>query len=127
MSDQEDDPNPPPQTAETPQNRRSEHRRRPVETPWLRSVRLKYGPEVRVLDVSPSGIRFRSDEVLAPKTTIVLEMTGPTGIVLVPARVVRLRRVTSGSFAWYEVGCRFRRSHALEALLTGDGTTPPPG
>ena len=100
-----------------PQNRRSERRRRAFEVQWLRSVRIKYGPKVRVLDVSATGIRFRSDHHLAPKTNVVLEFTGPHGTILIPARVVSARRVTSESFAWYEIGCRMKRSHALDELF----------
>ena len=28
---------------------------------WLRSARLKYGPDVRVLDISVGGIRIETD------------------------------------------------------------------
>lgn len=91
-------------------NRRAESRRRPSDVRWLRGARLKYGPDVRIIDISASGILFRSDQRLPANAIIVVELTSTNGTALVPARVVRTRRVVSGSFVWYEIGCRFRRS-----------------
>ena len=91
-------------------NRRAETRRRPSDVRWLRGARLKYGPEVRIIDISPTGILFRNEQQLPNNTIIVVELKGLDGTALVPARVVRCRKVHSGSFVWYEVGCRFRRS-----------------
>ena len=55
-------------------NRRSEMRRRPWEVRWLRSARLKYGPIVDIVDISPNGIRIRSHRELSPNDTIVFEL-----------------------------------------------------
>ena len=91
-------------------NRRAETRRRPSDVRWLRAARLKYGPEVRIIDISATGILFRNDQQLPTNAIIVVELSSTNGTALVPARVVRSRKVHSGSFVWYEIGCRFRRS-----------------
>ena len=44
-----------------PQDRRSEVRLSAEDASWLRGARLKYGPEVRVIDVSSGGILVESD------------------------------------------------------------------
>ena len=129
------DPESPDAASGTPElssdsNRRGEVRRRPFEVPWLRSARVKYGPAVHLLDVSRNGIRFRSDQDLNTNTNLVLELVGADRTVLVPARVVRSRRIVSGSFVWYEIGCRTKRPHALGDLLgstseRGPGSTRP--
>src|SRR5688572_12262190 len=87
VSGNEDDDAEPPSTGNDAQeNRRSERRRRTFEVPWLQSARIKYGSNIDVQDVSPSGIRFRTDKHLTLNTNIVLELTGPHGTTLVPAR-----------------------------------------
>ena len=122
MSGEEDPPDPAAGGGgDPPENRRSERRRRRFEVPWLQSARIKYGPNVEVQDVSASGLRFRCDQHLAPNTNTVLELTGPHGTTLVPARVVRVHRVTTRGFAWYEIACRLKRTNALDELFRSAG------
>ena len=90
-------------------NRRGELRRRPSEVRWLRGARLKYGPEVVIVDISANGILIRNDREMSANAAIVFEFSGTTGTVLVLARVLRSRRVGSGGFVWYEIACRFKR------------------
>ena len=44
---------------------------------WLRSARLKYGPDVHVLDISASGILVETEGQLRPDANIVFELSGP--------------------------------------------------
>src|SRR5688572_32612058 len=58
---------------------------------WLRSARLKYGPDVRVIDISAGGILVETEGQLRPDTNIVFELSGPTNTALVPSKVLRCR------------------------------------
>jgi hypothetical protein len=98
-------------------NRRREVRRRPSDVRWLRGARLKYGPQVVVIDISASGILIRNDEELRANAPVVFEFSGPTGAVLVLARVLRSRLVASGASEWYEIACRFKRPLAFPGLV----------
>jgi hypothetical protein len=98
-------------------NRRRETRRRPGDVRWLRGARLKYGPQVVVIDISASGILIRNDEELRANAPVVFEFSGATGAVLVLARVLRSRRVASDGHVWYEVACRFKRPVAFPGLV----------
>lgn len=84
---------------------------------WLRGARLKYGPEVVVIDISASGILVRNDKELRANAPVVFEFSGTTGAVLVLARVLRSRRVVSGELVSYEIACRFKRPVAFPGLV----------
>jgi hypothetical protein len=98
-------------------NRRREVRRRPSDVRWLRGTRLKYGPQVVVIDISASGILIRHGEGLQANAPVVFEFSAPTGAVLVLARVLRSRRVASLDSVWYEIACRFKRPVAFPELV----------
>ena len=93
-------------------NRRSEVRRRPSEVRWLRGARLKYGPDVEIVDISRNGILIRSPREFSPNERAVLELCATTGRFLVIASVLRSRQVTASHSAWYETAFRFK--HPLE-------------
>ena len=90
-------------------DRRREVRRRPREVRWLRGARLKYGPDVEIVDISPNGIRFRSQRELSVNDTVVFELYTTTRNFLLIARVLRSRKVTASPSAWFETACRFKR------------------
>ena len=98
-----------------PRNRRSEVRLSAEDASWLRGARLKYGPEVRVVDVSTGGILVES-EPLEPGANIVFELSGPKGTVLVPSRVLRSRAITNEPKPSYHVACAFKRPLSIETL-----------
>jgi hypothetical protein len=98
-------------------NRRREVRRRPSDLRWLRGARLKYGPDVVIIDISASGILIKNDRGLPANTPVVFEFSSTTGPVLVLARVLRSHRIASNGFVWYEVGCRFKRPVAFPGLV----------
>jgi PilZ domain len=95
-------------------NRRGEVRRRPGQVRWLRSARLKYGPNVDIMDISANGIRIRSHRDLSPNDTIVFELSTTTGSVLVVARVLWSRKIAESPHAWFETAFRFKRPLELE-------------
>ena len=107
-------------------NRRREVRRKPGQVAWLRSARLKYGPDVDIIDISSSGILIRHKRELAVNAQVVFEFAGNAGTILVLARVLRSRQIPSDdSGVSYEVACRFKRPlvfHGLVAEMRGRGT-----
>jgi hypothetical protein len=90
-------------------NRRRESRRRPGEVRWLRNARLKYGPNVDIIDISPNGILIRTNRELSANDTVVFELSVATGNLLVVARVLRSRKVADSFSQWFETACRFKR------------------
>lgn len=99
-------------------NRRRETRRRPSDIRWLRGARLKYGPEVVIIDISPNGILIRSPRELEADAPVVLEFSGATGAAaLVLARVLRSRRIGTRDLVSYEIACRFKRPVAFPGLV----------
>jgi hypothetical protein len=95
---------------------------------WLRSARLKYGPDVRVLDISAGGILVETDGPLRPDATIVFELSGPTNSILMPSKVLRCRVASFADVMRYQGACAFKRPLEIPALLkqaiaTSNGTT----
>jgi hypothetical protein len=109
-------------------DRRSEVRLSAEDASWLRSARLKYGPEVRIIDVSTGGILVETDGApLEPQTNVVFELTGPTGTVLVPSRVLRSHPVPGSPNDRYHTACAFKRALSIETLaaVTRDEAAAP--
>src|SRR4030095_7923643 len=70
-------------------DRRAQVRLSAEDASWLRGARLKYGSEVRVIDISTGGILIESEGApLAPQSNVVFELSAQTGTILMPARVV---------------------------------------
>ena len=57
-------------------NRRAYPRLDARECEWLRSARIKYGPEVQVIDISAGGFSFETNQALRLQSTVVFELTG---------------------------------------------------
>jgi hypothetical protein len=94
---------------------------------WLRSARLKYGPDVRVLDISATGILIETDGQLRPDTNIVFELSGPMNSILVPSKVLRCRVASFAEVMRYHGACAFKRPLEIPDLLTqamAAGATP---
>jgi hypothetical protein len=90
-------------------NRRCEVHCRPGEVGWLRGARLKYGPDVEIVNISPNGILIRSHREFSANDTSVLELCVTKGTFLVIARVLRSRKVTANPSARFETAFRFKR------------------
>jgi hypothetical protein len=90
-------------------NRRIHRRLTPREIEWLRTARVKYGAKVRLIDVSAGGIAIETDQPLKPDATIVFELAGPEGAILVPARVLRSQIVSLEGGGRYRTACVFKR------------------
>ena len=113
-------------TAAFSTDRRAEARLSAEDASWLRGARLKYGSDVRVLDVSSGGILVESEGApLEPQTNVVFELSGPTGTTLAPARVVRCERLEGGKR--YHAACAFKRPLpiAAQAAIARDKSAVP--
>jgi hypothetical protein len=106
-------------------DRRTEVRLSAEEASWLRGARLKYGSDIRVVDVSTRGILVESDVPLEPQSNVVFELSGPTGTTLATARVVRSHAVNGGK--GYQAACAFKRPLSIDAfaVITRDESPEP--
>jgi hypothetical protein len=84
---------------------------------WLRSARLKYGPDVRVLDISAGGILVETEGALRPDANIVFELSGPLNPILVPSKVLRCRVASFAEVMRYQGACAFKRPLDIPDLL----------
>lgn len=98
-------------------DRRGQIRLSAEDASWLTTVRVKYGPEVRILDVSASGILVEAAGQLLPNTTVVFELSGATNTILMPARVVRCRVAAFRDTVIYHGGCQFKRLLDIEEFI----------
>jgi CheY-like chemotaxis protein len=72
------------------EDRRRASRRPLMDIPWLKSVRLPWGLEVAVVNISTSGILLESSSKIAPGNVVDLQLIGRglTGVSM-PARLIR--------------------------------------
>ena len=97
-------------------DRRAQVRLSAEDALWLRGARLKYGAEVRVIDISAGGILIESESApLAAQSSIVFELSAQTGTMLMPARVLRSLPV-EGSNTRHMTACVFKRALSVDAL-----------
>ena len=111
--------------------RRGHLRLGPDDVRWLRSARLKYGPDVHVLDISATGILVETEGQLRPDANIVFELSGPMNSILVPSKVLRCRLASSREVMRYRGACSFKRPLEIpellkQAITTGTATTVSP-
>ena len=112
---------------EPPSDRRIHERLRTGDLEWLRGASVKYGAEVRVLNISAGGLLLETPQALKPNSSVILELTGPDSPILVPSRVLRCRVASLSDILTYEGACAFRRPLTLPELtmkLTAE-TAPP--
>jgi uncharacterized protein DUF6982/PilZ domain-containing protein len=98
------------------ENRRAHERLRASELQWLRGARIKYGADVRVLDISAGGLLLETSSQLAPDANVVVELLGPESPILVPSRVLRCRTASLGEILKYQGACAFKRPLSLPEL-----------
>jgi hypothetical protein len=104
-------------TPESGRDRRAEVRLSADDATWLRGARLKYGADVKVIDVSSGGILIEADGAApTPRSTVVFELSGPTGTVLAPARILRSQLTRNGNYPRYQAACEFKRPLSVDTL-----------
>jgi hypothetical protein len=98
---------------------------------WLRSARLKYGSDVRVIDISRGGILVETEgQPLRPDANIVFELSGPTSAILMPSKVLRCRAASFDEVMRYQGACAFKRPLEIpdlvkRAIARGTATVAP--
>ena len=97
-------------------NRRTHERLKASDLQWLRGARVKYGAEVRVLDISVGGMLLETERQLVPDANVVLELTGPDSPILIPSRVLRCRAASLGEILRYQGACAFKRPLTIPEL-----------
>jgi Family of unknown function (DUF6982)/PilZ domain len=116
-------------TVEPESNRRVHERLKASDLQWLRGARLKYGADIRVIDISAGGMLLETEKALAPDANVVVELTGRESPILVPSRVLRCRTALLGDSVTYQGACAFKRPLSipeLAAKLTGPAQPPAP-
>jgi len=97
----------------------------PVELPWLSGIRLTWGPEMRLLNISRSGLLVESGIRLTPGSKTAFELAGPVKDLIVPARVIRTRVSSVDPLGvTYQAAAAFEQP--FDSLLPGDGSLESP-
>ena len=92
------------------QNRRAHRRQVVAHLSWLDNVRVKYGPEVTLLDLSPGGAQVETAGYpLQPGSAIVLELKAGGKLTSVPAQVIRCQLASLSPIPTYRGSVRFKR------------------
>jgi hypothetical protein len=98
------------------ENRRLHERLKASELRLLRGARIKYGADIRVLDISAGGLLLETSKQLAPDANVVVELLGPESPILVPSRVLRCRAASLGEILKYQGACVFKRPLTIPEL-----------
>src|SRR5262252_6192902 len=98
------------------ENRRVHERLRASDLRWLRGARIKYGADVRVLDISAGGMLLETSSQLAPDANVVVELIGGESPILIPSRVLRCRTASLGEILKYQGACAFKRPLSIPEL-----------
>ena len=119
-----------PHVSAPPAERRAHPRLLASELRGLKAARVKYGPEVNVIDLSVGGVLFETTGALAPDASLVLEFASQKSTILVPARLLRCHNVIAAAgHVHFEAACAFRRPLALDDFIaaghpaTANGST----
>jgi hypothetical protein len=111
-------------TVDVNTNRRLYERLRAHNLHWLRGARLKYGADVRIIDISAGGVLLETASALALDATVVVELIGPENPILIPSRVLRCRMASLGEILKYQGACEFKRPLTIPELTAR--REPPP-
>jgi hypothetical protein len=100
------------------ENRRS-HKRVPGKAlDWVEVARVKYGPEVAIVDLSKGGVLVESDRPLKPGSKQALEIAAGGKTIVVPFGVLRSKISALGpKGAVYRAACAFNRILDLPQLV----------
>ena len=105
-------------SVEPGENRRVHERLRASDVRWLRGARIKYGADIRILDISAGGILLETSSQLAPDANVVVELLGAESPILVPSRVLRCRTASLGEILKYQGACAFKRPLTIPELTS---------
>jgi hypothetical protein len=96
--------------AESASDRRAHRRMIVSELSWLNHVKLKYGPQVSLIDLSSAGAQIEtSSHPLQPGSTVVIEIAVGERSCAVPAQVLRCHIAGLAPHARYRGALLFKR------------------
>src|SRR5262245_4015023 len=97
---------------------RRAHRRLTIaELSWLRHARIKYGPDVSLIDLSVGGAQIETTSYPPqPGSTIVIELAAGERTWPVPARVLRCHLASLAPHPRYRGGLAFKRPFDFEEI-----------
>jgi len=96
--------------AESNSERRAHRRLTISELSWLNHARIKYGPEVSLIDLSAGGAQIETTSyALQPGTAVVIELAAGERTWPVPARVLRCQIATLAPQTTYRGALAFKR------------------
>jgi hypothetical protein len=102
---------------EMPADRRRSRRRTSADVPWLWTVKLAGGLQVRVVDISTTGVLLETTSRLSDGSTLDLQLLGEDTNVTVPARMLRSQVASvDGISVKYRVAATFAHQLALPGL-----------
>ena len=86
-----------------------------TDLPWLSTVKLPWGTEVRVLNISTSGMLVETSSKVAPGSVVEFELQRGDTAVVVPAKFVRTEvSSVDGRGVWYHAAAAFENEVELE-------------
>jgi hypothetical protein len=89
---------------------RRAHRRLTVsELSWLKHARIKYGPDISLIDLSAGGVQIETTSPVLPANTVVIEFVAGEQTWPVPARVLRCHVRALTPHVTYRGGLMFKR------------------
>src|SRR5262249_14654029 len=103
-----------------PADRRIHRRFSASELHGLRSARIKFGPEVRLIDVSAGGVLLETEVRLRPESDSTLEIVGHSGPLVLPCRVLRCQLTSLEGQLRYRGACEFSTPLDLAELIATD-------
>jgi hypothetical protein len=106
-------------------DRRVHQRLRAADLQWLRSVRVKNGPEVTLVDLSSGGVLLDTSMQLKPGSRVMLEIVG-AGRIEVASEVLRCHiAALRDATAVYRGACAFVHPIELERAQEPPGVSIP--
>jgi hypothetical protein len=105
-------------------DRRCARRRAQQDVPWLSDIRLPWGVDVHLVNISSTGLLIESGSKLTPGVTLDLRLSGPDTAMLVKARFVRseVARI-DGRGVRYHAAAEFEK--ALDFLARREAVKAP--
>jgi len=98
-------------------DRRADRRLTVSELSWLNHARLKYGPDVSLIDLSGGGAQFETTSYpLQPASTVVIELAAGGQTWPLPARVLRCQITSLTPHPTYRGAVAFKRPFDLQEI-----------
>ena len=96
------------------------------DVPWLSGIKLKWGPELQLVNISSTGLLVETGSKFAPGSTTELHLSGPETNLVVPVRFIRsdVARI-DGRGVRYHAAAAFARELDLTGPRRDAPATPP--